>query len=284
MTSNTPRPTRSEQREAARAKAKSLREQQQKGDKRKRLLIQLAIAASVIVGFGAVGITIFSASTQSTAIPTNATYNDGVKVGAGLKVFTPTFTPTSPTGEEPIEIIIYVDSQCPICAIFELPNSQQIQNWVETGAATVQMHALSFLDGRGSPNAFSSRAANAAICVSEYSPDNFFAYNTRIFQSQPTEGAAGPENRDLISFAEEVGATNLEQVSSCINNKDFGNWIKDSTERALTEPIPGTDTQVSGTPAVFVNGEQYTWTTGEELASAARFAQFVQFVTSGGTN
>jgi protein-disulfide isomerase len=284
MTSNTPRPTRSEQREAARAKAKSLREQQQKGDKRKRLLIQLAIAASVIVGFGAVGITIFSASTQSTAIPTNATYNDGVKVGAGLKVFTPTFTPTSPTGEEPIEIIIYVDYQCPICAIFELPNSQQIQNWVETGAATVQMHALSFLDGRGSPNAFSSRAANAAICVSEYSPDNFFAYNTRIFQSQPTEGAAGPENRDLISFAEEVGATNLEQVSSCINNKDFGNWIKDSTERALTEPIPGTDIQVSGTPAVFVNGEQYTWTTGEELASAARFAQFVQFVTSGGTN
>jgi protein-disulfide isomerase len=284
MTSNTPRPTRSEQREAARAKAKALREQQQKGDKRKRLFIQLAIAASVIVGFGAVGITIFNASTQSTAVPTNATYNDGVKVGAGLKVFTPTFSPTSPTGEEPIEIIIYVDYQCPICAVFELPNSQQIKNWVETGAATVQMHTLSFLDGRGSPNAFSSRAANASMCLSEHSPDNFFEYNTRLFQSQPTEGAAGPENRDLISFAEEVGATNMEAVSSCINNKDFGNWIKDATERALTEPIPGTDIQISGTPSVFVNGEQYTWTTGEELASAARFAQFVQFVTSGGTN
>ena len=284
MTSNTPRPTRSEQREAARAKAKSLREQQQKGDKRKRVFIQLGIAISVIVAVGAVAFTIFSASTASTAVPTNATYNDGVKVGAGLKVFTPTFTPTSPTGEEPIEIIIYVDYQCPICAIFELPNSEQIKNWVDTGAATVQMHALSFLDGRGSPNAFSSRAANAAICVSEHSPDNFFAYNTRLFQSQPTEGAPGPENSDLISFAEEVGATNLDQLSSCINNKDFGNWIKDSTERALTEPIPGSETQVSGTPTVLVNGEQYTWNTGEELASAARFAQFVQFVTSGGTN
>jgi protein-disulfide isomerase len=284
MTSNTPRPTRSEQREAARAKAKSLREQQQKGDKRKRVFIQLGIAISVIVAVGAVAFTIFSASTASTAVPTNATYNDGVKVGAGLKVFTPTFTPTPPTGEEPIEIIIYVDYQCPICAIFELPNSEQIKNWVDTGAATVQMHALSFLDGRGSPNAFSSRAANAAICVSEHSPDNFFAYNTRLFQSQPTEGAPGPENSDLISFAEEVGATNLDQISSCINNKDFGNWIKDSTERALTEPIPGSETQVNGTPTVLVNGEQYTWNTGEELASAARFAQFVQFVTSGGTN
>ena len=284
MTSNTPRPTRSEQREAARAKAKSLREQQQKGDKRKRVFIQLGIAISVIVAVGAVAFTIFSASTASTAVPTNATYNDGVKVGAGLKVFTPTFTPTSPTGEEPIEIIIYVDYQCPICAIFELPNSQQIKNWVDTGAATVQMHALSFLDGRGSPNAFSSRAANAAVCLSEYSPDNFLDYNTRLFQAQPTEGAPGPENSDLISFAEEVGATNMNQVSSCINNKEFGNWIKDATEQALTEPIPGTEIQISGTPSVFVNGEQYTWNTGEELASAARFAQFIQFVTSGGTN
>jgi protein-disulfide isomerase len=284
MTSNTPRPTRSEQREAARAKAKALREQQQKGDKRKRVFIQLGIAASVLLVFGAVAITIFSASTQSTAVPTNATFNDGVKVGTGLKVFTPTFTPTSPTGEAPIEIVIYVDYQCPICAIFELPNSQQIKNLVETGAATVQMHALSFLDGRGSPNAFSSRAANAAMCLSEYSPDNFFAYNTRIFQSQPTEGAPGPENSELISFAEEVGASNMEQVASCINSKEFGSWIKDATERALTNPIPGTTTQVSGTPAVFVNGQQYTWNTGEELASAARFAQFIQFVTSGGTN
>lgn len=284
MTSNTPRPTRSEQREAARAKAKALREQQKKGDKRKRLFIQLGITASVLVAVGAVGLTIFGASTQSTAVPSNALYNDGVKIGTDLKVFTPSFTPTAPAGEEPIEIIVYVDYQCPICQIFEIPNSEQIKDWVATGAATLEMHALSFLDGRGSPNAFSSRAANAAMCVAEYSSDNFFAYNTRLFEAQPTEGAPGPENPELIAFAEEVGATNLDQVSSCINEKAYGNWIKESTERALTELIPGTDIEVTGTPTILVNGEKYTWNTGEELASAARFAQFVQFVTNGATN
>ena len=282
MTSNTPRPTRSEQREAARAKAKALREQQQKGDKRKRAFIQLGIAASVIVAVGAVALTICGASTQSTAVPTNATFNDGVKVGTDLKVFTPEFTPAPVAGETPLEIIVYVDYQCPICAVFELPNSEQIKNWVASGMATLEMHTLSFLDGRGSPNTFSSRAANASMCLSEYSPDNFFEYNTRLFKSQPTEGAPGPENAELISFAEEVGATNIEQISSCINEKSFGNWIKDATERALTEPIPGTQIQVSGTPTVLVNGQQYTWETGEELASAARFAQFVQFVKTGG--
>lgn len=284
MTSNTPRPTRSEQREAARAKAKALREQQKKGDKRKRLFIQLGITASVLVAVGAVALTIFGASTQSTAVPTNATFNNGVKIGTDLKVFTPTFTPTAPSGEQPIEIIVYVDYQCPICAIFELPNSDQIKDWVATGAATLQMHTLSFLDGRGSPNAFSSRAANASMCVAEYSPDNFFSYNTRLFQAQPTEGAPGPENSELITFAEEVGATSMEQVSSCINEKSFGNWIKEATEKALTEPIPGTDIQVSGTPTILVNGQQYTWNTGEELASAARFAQFVQLVSTGSSN
>lgn len=283
MSSNTPKPTRSEQREAARAKAKELRDQQKKGQKRKRLFIQLGIATSVLVAVGAVAFTIFSAGTQSASEPTNAMFNDGVKIGSELKVFTPTFTPTSST-ETPVEIIVYVDYQCPICAIFEIPNSEQIKSWVATGTATLEMHTLSFLDGRGSPNAFSSRAANAAMCVAEYSPDNFFAYNTRLFQSQPTEGAPGPENKDLIDFAKEVGSTNDEALANCINSKEFGGWIKSATERALTSPIPGTSTQVSGTPTILVNGQQYTWNNGEELASAARFAQFVQLVTTGGQN
>jgi protein-disulfide isomerase len=279
MTSNTPRPTRSEQREAARAKAKAMREQQKKGDKRNRILIQIGIVTSVLVASGAIAFAVFSASTQSQAVPVNASFNDGVKVGSGLKVYTPEFTPPM-TQTSPVEIKIYIDYQCPICAIFELPNSEQLENWVSTGAATMEIHPLSFLDGRGSPNAFSSRAANASLCVADYSPDNFFAYNTRLFQSQPAEGASGPENSELIAFAQEVGVTNTEEVSDCINSKMFGSFIKDATERALSEPIPGTQQSVTGTPAIFVNGQQYTWATADELASPARFAQFVQLVTA----
>jgi protein-disulfide isomerase len=274
MTSNTPRPTRSEQREAARAKAKALREQQQRGDKRKRIFIQLGIAASVIVAVGAVALTIFSASTQSRAIPTNATFNDGVKVGTDLKVFTPTFTPTSPSGEEPIEIVIYVDYACPVCAIFDLPNTQQLKDWASKGFATVEIHPIANLDGRSIHiGTYSSRSANAAICVSEYSPDNFFDYSTRLMQAQPSKDVPEPKNVDLIEFAEEVGATNINEVSSCINSKEFEGWVDDATKIANV-----------GTPTIFVNGVQYNWSTGEELASPARFAQFVALVTSGELN
>ena len=256
-----------------------MREQQKKGDKRNRLLIQVGIVTSVLVASGAIAFAVFSASTQSQAIPVNATFNDGVKIGSALKLYTPEFSPPE-TQPDPLEIIIYIDYQCPVCAIFELPNSEQLKNLVSQGAATLEMHPISFLDGRGSPNAFSSRAANAALCVADYSPDNFFAYNTRIFQAQPTEAARGPENSELIAFAQEVGASNLEQIGSCINSKMFGSFIKDATQRALSEPIPGTELRVNGTPAIFVNGIQYTWDTVDDLASPARFAQFVQLVTA----
>jgi protein-disulfide isomerase len=279
MTSNTPRPTRSEQREAARAKAKAMRDQQKKGDKRNRVLIQIGIVTSVLVASGAIAFAVFSASTQSQAVPVNATFNDGVKVGSDLKLYTPEFSPPE-TQPDPIEIIIYIDYQCPICAIFELPNAEQLKSWVSTSVATLEMHPISFLDGRGSPNAFSSRAANASLCVADYSPDSFFSYNTRLFQAQPAEGQRGPENSDMIAFAEEVGATNMEQVGNCINSKMFGSFIKDATERALSEPIPGTELRVTGTPAIFVEGVQYTWETADELASPARFAQFIQLVTA----
>lgn len=282
MTSNTPRLTRSEQREAARAKAKAMREQQKKGEKRNRILIQVGIVTSVLVASGAIAFAVFSASNQSEAVPVNATFNDGVKVGSSLQVYTPEFSPPL-LQPNPIEIVIYVDYQCPVCAVFELPNSEQLKDWVESGVATLELHPLSFLDGRGTPNAFSSRAANASLCVADYSPDSFFDYSTRLFQSQPTEGAPGPENPELIAFAQEVGVTNLEQVSSCINSKQFGSFIKDATDRALSEPIPGTNLRVEGTPAIFVNGVQYGWSTMDELASPARFAQFVQAITAEAT-
>jgi protein-disulfide isomerase len=279
MTSNTPRPTRSEQREAARAKAKAMREQQKKGDKRNRILIQIGIVTSVLVASGAIAFAVFSASNQSEAVPVNATFNDGVKIGSSLQVYTPEFSPPL-IQPNPVEIVVYVDYQCPVCAVFELPNSEQLKDWVESGVATLELHPLSFLDGRGTPNAFSSRAANASLCVADYSPNSFFDYNTRLFQSQPTEGAPGPENSELIAFAQEVGVTNSEQISSCINSKMFGSFIKDATDRALKEPIPGTNLRISGTPAIFVNGQEYGWSTMDELASPARFAQFVQLVTA----
>ena len=140
----------------------------------------------------------------------------------------------------------------------------------------MEYHPISFLDGRGSPNEYSSRAGNAAVCVAEYAPNSFFDYNALLFEKQPAEGTAGPSNDDLVADLAAVQITATDKLASCIKNKTFGPWLLDHTSKVLSTPIPGTTQTVDGTPYILVNGQRYTWTTGEELMSPARFAQFVQ--------
>jgi protein-disulfide isomerase len=285
MSSGTNKPTRSEQRDAARAKAREMREQHKKGEKRKRVAIQASIGAVVLGIVAIIGFAIVSGGDKVVAQPTNMIFNDGIKIGANLEAFTSSSTPvptTSPAPAEVPNIVVYIDYQCPICQAFEVPNKSQIESWVSSGAATLELHPISFLDGRGSPNEYSSRAANATVCVAEHSPAQVFKFNSVLFENQPEEGTAGPDNKELIARTVEVGVTNADKIASCISSKSFGTWVADATDRALGQKIPGTDFQVDGTPFILVNGKQYTWETGEDLVSPARFAQFVQSVSAQG--
>ncbi len=272
--------TRSEQRDAARAKAKELREQQKKNDRRKRIVVQSSLALVIVAAVAGLVAVLVSGSNKEEVVPANLMFNDGVKIGTGLEVYTPTSTPDEVAPSEEFgsvpNILLYVDYQCPVCQAFEVPNQSQIRSWVETGAATLELHPISFLDGRGSPNEYSSRAANAAICVAEYSPSQLFDFNSALFENQPEEGTPGPSNDELFATAQGVGITNQDEVKSCIKEKRFGSWVTKATDRALTEKVAGTEIQVEGTPAIIVNGQQYTWTTGEELVSPARFFQWLQ--------
>ena len=276
--------TREEQREAARAKAKAMREQHRRGEKRKRLLIQLSvvIGSLALIGGVATAVVIGANAPQADAkTPANFSFNDGMKLGVNGEPFTAHTTPTAsptPGAAGPISIKVYLDYQCPICQGFELANSEQFKSWLDSGYATLEMHPISFLDGQGSPNEYSSRAANAAICVAENSPADFYDFNHALFQNQPQEGTAGPSNDELFATAKSVGVQNQDTIKSCIDSKSYGDWIKTTTSKVLSQDyvVEGTKLPVTGTPAIFVNGEQYTWETFADLTNPARFAQWVQ--------
>lgn len=277
MTSNQ-KPTRSEQREAARQKAKELRELNAKKEKRSKLVIQLSVvlvALGIIGGVGAV-IAIESANRAEAPIvgetPENLTELGGIKLGVGLQAFTPTNTPVLAGETDTPEIVIYVDYQCPVCQAFDVPNSAQIRSWVDTGAATVEIRALSFLD-RASLNAFSSRAANASMCVANFEPDTFWDFHEDLMLNQPMEGIEGLNDNELFELAENAGA-GTEDVKGCIQAKSFGDYVAQYTQSVLSAPHGGVS--VTGTPTVLVNGKTYTWASGDDLVSAERFAQFVQ--------
>ena len=276
--SQTPRPTRSEQREQARAKARDLREQKAQGEKRKRLLTLAGVIVGIIaiVAGVVVAVTTFASSSNVNAenakkVPANTTSLGGVLLGKGLL---PT---TTAEAKKVNQIVIYQDYQCPICKLFKDPNASQIKEWVEKGLATVEYHPISFLDGQ-SLNDYSSRSTNAALCVANSQPGKFYDVNTALYANQPEELTAGPSNSALKETLQKAGVEINTEMNTCIDQKRYAKYIENRTAEAFSQPaVTGTEIP-RGTPYVLVNGNLYDWGGKlEDLVNPARFNQF--FVT-----
>jgi len=304
MTPNDSKITRSEQREAARAKARDMREARKKADRRNRVVVRGGIAA-LILGVVA-GIAIVIVNLTSTPVvtpsdkvyyPANMTWDNGIRIGAGLKVInrdepsaTPTAAATPGTTNVP-NITVYLDYQCPVCGMFEKAQSEQIKAWVTKGAATVEIHPVAFLDGYldAFGTDFSKNSANAAVCVADQAPNSFFNFNNLMYTNQQAEGTAGPTDDQLIGWAKDAGVGSASSsVENCIKTKRFVPWVlfeatkylkdRKDTSSHWFEQIPGMPvdsipSDQRGTPFVLVNGALVN--PRAAIFDAAGFAQVV---------
>lgn len=273
--SQTPRPTRSEQREQARAKARELREKKAQGDKRKRILVSIGLAFGIVAVVVGVIAAVMAVSTTSNTnaenakkVPANTTALGGVLLGKGL------LPVTSAEAKKGNQIVVYQDYQCPICKLFKDPNASQMKAWVDSGLATVEYHPISFLDGQ-SLNNYSSRSTNAALCVANSQPDKFYDVNTALYTNQPQENTAGPSDSELKETLKSAGVVINEEINTCIDQKRYAKYIKNRTAEAFSQPAVTGKEIPRGTPYVLVNGNVYDWGgKAEDLINPARFAQF----------
>jgi len=170
-------------------------------------------------------------------------------------------------------IRIYVDYLCPFCGDFETTNGEQIATWVESGAATVEIHPIAILTGRSAGSQYSLRAANSAACVANYSPDDFYAFNSALFVDQPEENTVGHSDSDLQEIVRSAGvSTSLSEIDTCIEDETYKSWAIAATDRATTGPIPNSPLDaIASTPTVLVDGKQYQGS----LEDPNEFAAFV---------
>jgi protein-disulfide isomerase len=276
--------SKNDRREAAREKAKVLREQQRKKDLRNRIFLFGGLGVVVIAIGVAVTLIIVSAIKPAGPGPLNMA-SDGLTVGQGfVAATTPSQAadaePTAPTPDYStgvVDIQVYVDYLCPFCGQFEATNSEQIGQWIESGAATLTTHPLAILDRGSLGTKYSTRSANAAACVANYSPDNFYDFNALLFANQPAENTEGLDNDALKGYVTEAGAAKVSQIEECIDDTQFKDWVSASTARALQGPLPNTEVEkIEGTPTVLVNGQQYSGS----LTDADAFSAFVLQVAS----
>jgi len=268
-----------QRREEAREKAKSIREQHRKQEKKSRLIVQLTVLLFSVTVIGIVAVILVSNIRPDGPGPLNMR-SDGILIGED---FVAEQTAATRAGSEPIAtardvdsdviaIDMYVDYFCTICGAFEEANGPQIAKWVETGAATVEIHPLALLDRVSQGTKYSTRSANAAACVANYSPDAYYAFHTALFDNRPEENTDGLSDPELVDLAKKAKATRVASITDCIDDQKFKVWVAEAKERALTGPIPNADVEkVGGTPTIIVNGVKYTGAANDSAA----FSKFV---------
>ena len=270
-----------ERREAAREKAKTLRDQQRKKEKRSRLILQGSLILVVVAFAAGISLILMNSVRPPAPGPRNM-LSDGILISEG---FTAKSTPALQPGNDPvpnerdeeadvISIQIFVDYLCPVCRAFEEANQEQIAAWIESDGATIEIFPHAILDRYSQGTKYSTRAANAAACVADFSPNQFYAFNSILFENQPDEGSSGLTDNELVDLTEQVEVEKASAVAACITDQTFAGWVADARDRNQLGPIPNSNvTSVTGTPTVIVNGLQYTGALNDSSAFAAFVVQ-----------
>ncbi|MER7796242.1 thioredoxin domain-containing protein [Microbacterium sp. NPDC096154] len=185
--------------------------------------------------------------------------------------------PEETPSEAPIQIHVYVDYLSQAAGQFQRVNAAQLTEWVDQGAVEVVYHPVAMLTSKSNGTKYSQRAAGAAACVFDHAPEAFTAFNHELLTNQPQPDSDGYTDAELADRAIATGADDTKAVRACIENEDYFAWARAATERALNEPLPGTDgIELTGVPMVLVNGEPYVGA----LDKPEEFAAFLLTVDS----
>lgn len=275
-----------DRRDAARDKARLDREVEKRRARRNRGFLQGGIVVVVLAVAAIIGLVVVNSSVPASTVgPKNMASNGILFSGTNMAAVT---TPAAKlngvavatkktTTKVPVQIVTYLDYQCPYCEQFETTNSAQIATWVKAGQATVEIHPISFLDNNSLGNKYSTRAANAAACVANFEPSKFYAVNSALFANQPAEQTAGKTDAELLTTLK-IGGASSDSIAKCVKDETFVGWVAKSTaqlkvgtDKPVFQDVATTPIKFPGTPTVFVNGQQYKGS----LTDPAVFASFV---------
>jgi protein-disulfide isomerase len=270
-------------RKIARDKARALRASQKKKDKRNRVLLRSGIVAGIVAIAAVVTIVLVTSIRPPHDGPANMA-SDGVLITTGLKAARspaqaadakPTPHPLDTSGQV-VNIVTYVDYLCQYCGQFDQTNGEQIGKLVSSGAATLEVHPLPFYANRSAQGTqYSLRAANAAACVANYSPDQFFGFNRLMFEHEPSQTSVGLTDDKIAGYAEQAGAGSMSDIRRCIQDKTYADWTQRALSRASTGPLPNSEVKrvtADDLPLVLVDGQRFTGS----VTDATDFRAFIQ--------
>ncbi|MGZ4398806.1 MAG: DsbA family protein [Gaiellaceae bacterium] len=138
----------------------------------------------------------------------------------------------------PVQMVIYIDLQCPICQNFETTATPTlVSKYVRTGKLRIEVKPWAFIG----PDSFRGQAAMIAAAKQ----NKAFNYAQVLYDNQGTENTGWLDDSMVYQIAESVPGLNVPQLLSD---------RKDSTVKTEAGNVAAdaTANNVSGTPTVFV--------------------------------
>lgn len=219
----------------ARLRAAGIQVPQKKKTNTPLIVVVVVLVVAVLVG----GIVLYARSRTTTPAGSVAASYTATASGAVVTA-----------GRGTAAIDVYEDFLCPNCERFEQRDSAAITQALNDGKLTVRYHAIAILDGNTTPNGYSTRAANAALCAA--AAGIFPAYHAALFANQPAEGSAGLTDQQLAALAP-AGTTG--DFATCVTSGRNAAAVTAETQKAVADPNLQTQGQF-GTPTVAHNGSK----------------------------
>lgn len=142
-------------------------------------------------------------------------------------------------------LTIFEDFQCPFCKRFEEFFSAAIFDAMEAGTAKVEVYPVAFL----TPG--SALASNAAACAADQG--KYHEYHQALFFHQPKEEQGAQFTEELLlRLGGSAAMPDMDTFKRCVTTNRYGTWVS-----KLRDEMDRRD--ITGTPAVFVNGEKYDY-------------------------
>ena len=236
-------------RDERRSRGEQMRRERERAESRRtRLTVGAIVAAIVVIIVGAGALVFASQGGGGGEAPHSMTSDFGIVYSADSIGSTDTVA-----GVKPVHVVFYEDFICPACKAFEDQVGTYVQDQVKRGVISVEYRPIAFLDDASTTD-YSSRAANAAICVyNSAGAAAFHKFHDILYANQPSEGSAGLDDSTLNQMAEQAGA---DDVQSCIDNQDFSGTVSDATDAA-------SQNNVVQTPTILVDGKELEAAEGE---------------------
>jgi len=142
----------------------------------------------------------------------------------------------------PIEMLMFVDVQCPVCQSYEVTNLPTVvQRYIRTGKVQMQLKPWAFIGGAGSQS-FSGRLGVIAAAQQ----NKGYEYAKVLYDNQGAEESGWLTGREMAVIAASVNGLDLAQWRDDVNSSAAQATAKDVDTLAAQKNVQGTPTILVG--------------------------------------